>query len=224
MIFEYNENKQIIESFYNKLGLTNEFDKDNIYLERAFNEINEIWLKNFQNIEKVKYLMIAEAPLWGHKKKYIYNPKTNNSQFFYRSDLETILNIRIPDKKDFITTCNEIGLLVVDISPFPLNTVDTRINYGKNKNGSKKLNKTEYKELVKNTLKTYLNKKLVLIQQKKSPDIKVFFRYSRVKETFQELISDTLIQTGLIRSSEEIGDISQSGGGIDRMKLKQIIN
>lgn len=88
---------------------------------------------------------------------------------------------------------------------------------------SKKLNKTEYKELVKNTLKTYLNKKLVLIQQKKSPDIKVFFRYSRVKETFQELISDTLIQTGLIRSSEEIGDISQSGGGIDRMKLKQII-
>ena len=71
MIFEYNENKQIIESFYNKLGLTNEFDKDNIYLERAFNEINEIWLKNFQNIEKVKYLMIAEAPLWGHKKKYI---------------------------------------------------------------------------------------------------------------------------------------------------------
>ena len=45
MIFEYNENKQIIESFYNKLGLTNEFDKDNIYLERAFNEINEIFNK-----------------------------------------------------------------------------------------------------------------------------------------------------------------------------------
>jgi len=223
MVLEYNENKQIIESFYNKLGLTNEFVKDNIYLESAFNEINEIWLNNFQNIEKVKFLMIAEAPLWGQKKKYIYNPKTNNSQFFYRSDLETILNVQICDKKEFIKTCNDIGLLVVDISPFPLNTVDTKINYGKNKDASKKLTNKEYKELVKETLTSYLNKKLILVEQKKSPDIKVFFRYTRVKETFQELISDTLIQTGLIKNSKEIVDISQSGGGIDRLKLKDIL-
>ena len=223
MVFEYSENKQIIESLYNKLGLTKEFGKDSIYLENAFNEINEIWLNNFKNIDKVKYLMIAEAPLWGQKKKYIYNPKTNNSQFFYRSDLESILNVQISDKKEFINTCNSIGLLVVDISPFPLNTVDTKINYGRNKNKSKKLTDKEYKELVKETLPTYLNKKLILIEQKKSSDIIVFFRYTKVKETFQELISDTLIQTGLIRIPHEIADISQPGGGINRMKLSQII-
>ena len=111
MKLKYNENKQIIESFYTNLGLTGEFKQDNTYLETAFNEINKIWVENFNEIDKVKYLMIAEAPLWGKKKKYIYNPKTLNSQFFYRSDLETILNIQIPNKKEFIKTCKNIGLL-----------------------------------------------------------------------------------------------------------------
>lgn len=224
MNLEYNKNKQIIESLYAKLGLANEFEKNNYYLESAFNEINKIWIENFNNIEKVKYLLIAEAPLWGQKKKYIYNHKTNNTQFFYRSDLETTFNIQISDKREFIKTCKNIGLLVVDISPFPLNTNDTRINYSKNKNGSKKLTQKEYKELVRKTLPTFFDRKINLIAKKKSSDIKVFFRYARVKDTFQDLICDTLIQNGLIEKHEDIGEISQTGGGIDRIKLKMIIN
>lgn len=224
MKLEYNKNQQIIESFYANLGLANEFVKDNIYLESAFNEINKIWIENFKNINRVKYLLIAEAPLWGQNKKYIYNPKTNNTQFFYRSDLETILNIQITNKKEFIKTCKNIGLLVVDISPFPLNTKDTKINYGKNKDGSKKLTKKEYKELVRLTMPTFFERKLNLIGQKKTSDIKVFFRYARVKNAFQDLISDALIENGLIKKREEIGDISQTGGGIDKLKLRNIIN
>ncbi len=133
---DYKDNKQIIESFYNRLGLADKFENDNIYLENAFDEIKGTWIENLDKIDKVKYLLIAEAPLWGQKKKFIYNLKANNTQFFYRSDLEKILNIQITDKGEFIKVCNEIGLLVVDISPFPLNTKDTKINYSKNKNGS----------------------------------------------------------------------------------------
>ncbi|WP_204273770.1 hypothetical protein, partial [Draconibacterium mangrovi] len=224
MNLEYNKNRQVIESLYAKLGLANEFEKDNYYLENAFNEINKIWIDNFNDIESVKYLLIAEAPLWGQKKKYIYNHKTNNTQFFYRSDLETTFNIKILDKREFIKTCRNIGLLIVDISPFPLNTNDTRINYGKNKNGSRKLTQKEYKELVRQTLPTFFNRKINLISQKKSSGIKVFFRYARVKDTFQDLICDTLIQNGLIKKQEDIGEISQMGGGIDRVKFKKIIN
>jgi len=224
MKLEYNENKQIIESFYDSLGLAYEFEKDNIYLEGAFNEINEIWIENFNNIDKVKYLLIAEAPLWGQKKKYIYNSRTKNTQFFYRSDLEKILNIQITDKKEFIKTCKKIGLVVVDISPFPLNTKDTKINYGKNKDGSKKLTKKEYKELVRLTMPTFFERKIRLVGQKKFSDIKVFFRYARVKNAFQDLISDVLIKNGLIKKQEDVGNISQTGGGIDRMKLKKIID
>jgi hypothetical protein len=218
----YKENKHIIESFYKSLGILNEFAKDNKYLERAYNDISGIWRENFKNIDEIKYLMIAEAPLWGQNKKYIYNPKTNNSQFFFRSDLENTLDIYISDKREFIRTCNEIGLLVIDISPFPLNTKDTKINYSKNKDGSKKLSKKAYRELVRRTIPTFFEKKLKLVSKKQSPEIKVFFRYSRVKNVFQDIISDILIENGLIENQEELSDISQPGGGIDRVKLRRI--
>jgi hypothetical protein len=185
---KYQENKKIIESFYFGLGLENEFEKDNRYLESAFNKTNEIWIENFIQIEKVKYLMIAEAPLWEKNENYFYNPDSQNTQFFYRSDLEEALNTKIENKAEFIQTCNRIGLLILDISPFPLNTKDTIINYGKNKNGSKKLTKREYRDLVSKTIPFYFEKKVQRIKEKRSEDLKIFFRYARVKNTFMDLI------------------------------------
>ncbi|MDY0281709.1 MAG: hypothetical protein RBR35_14245 [Salinivirgaceae bacterium] len=220
----YEENRKIIESFYVKLGHENNFENDNKYLESAFKKINDIWIENFNKIEKVKYLMIAEAPLWGISEKYIYNPDSNNTQFFYRSDLEETLKTKIGNKKDFIRACNKIGLLIIDISPFPLNANDTKINYGKNKNGSKKLTKTEYRDLVSKTIPSFFEQKIKLINEKKSDDLKIFFRYARVKNTFQDLIETVLIKNDLIKSKNEFGDISQNGGGIDRKRIKQIIN
>lgn len=61
--------------------------------EPAFFEINKIWIENLNLIKNVNFIMIAEAPLWGMTKKYIYNPEVNNSQFFYRSDLGDIINL-----------------------------------------------------------------------------------------------------------------------------------
>lgn len=224
MDINYNDNKLIIKSFYTNLGLADEFEKDNVYLENAFNEIKNIWFQNFNKIDKINYLLIAESPLWGRNKKYIYNPDTNNSQFFYRSDLEQIFDFKIKDKRDFIKICNEIGLLVVDISPFPLNTKDTRINYARNENGSTKISKNKYKELVRLTLPSFFDKKIKLVGQKKHPEIKVFFRYTRVQNAFQDLISDSLIENGLIKDQKDIKEIAQRGGGIDRTKLREIVN
>ena len=224
MKLQYKDNKRAIESLYFRLGFEYEFEKDNYYLENAFNKINTLWKNNFDKIDKVKYLLIAEAPLWGSKESYIYNVKTRNSQFFYRSDLETILNTQIKDKKEFIEICNEIGLLVLDISPFALNTKDTKINYSNNKNESQKLTKKQYKELVQITLPTYFCKKIKIIKKKQSSKIKVFFRYTRVKNTFQDLIKDLLINNMFINHQGDIGEISQSGGGVDRKKLRHLIN
>lgn len=83
----YTDNKKILKRFYDQYGLSDRFVNDNVYLENAFDEIASIWLDNFKQIEVVNYLMIAEAPLWGKDKKYIYNPLSNNTQFFHRSDL-----------------------------------------------------------------------------------------------------------------------------------------
>lgn len=212
----YAENKIFLKTFYDQNGLSDKFAKDSIYLEKAFNDIYKIWLNNLNQIRVVNYLMIAEAPLWGKTKKYIYNPEINNSQFFYRSDLGDILNKHIPDKKDFIKACNEIGLLVVDISPFPLNPNDTAITY-------RSLTTTQYRKLVSLTVPAFFEKKIKEIAEKKSANIKTFFRYARVKKNFEDLISKVLIDNKIIKTLNDISDISQNGGGIDKAKLGQII-
>lgn len=213
----YTDNKKILKQFYDQYELTDRFINDNLYLEQAFDEITSIWLDNFNQIEVVNYLMIAEAPLWGKDKKYIYNPSTNNTQFFHRSDLAEILNVTIINKRDFIDVCNKIGLLIIDISPFPLNTYDTSINY-------RMLTKKQYRELVSLTLPTYFEKKVKLVsEKKKSPNIKTFFRYARVQKTFENLISEALIENNIIQSKDEIGEVSKQGGGIDKIKLSQIM-
>lgn len=210
------DNKTILKTFYDNQGISKHFDKDCLYLENSFNEISRIWLDNLNKIEKVNYLMIAEAPLWGKVKKYIYNPQTNNSQFFYRSDLGDIINKPILDKRDFIKQCNDIGLLIIDISPYALNPTDTAINY-------REMTINQYRELVTLTLPFYFEQKIKAISEKKSNNIKTFFRYARVKNNFRDLISNVLIKYEIISSQNEIGDISQNGGGIDKTKLKQII-
>jgi hypothetical protein len=74
------------------------------------------------------------------------------------------------------------------------------------------------------TLPVYFEKKLELISNKKSKNIKVFFRYQRVKKNFEDLIIPALIKYKFIQSKDDIGDISQSGGCVDKLKLNEIIN
>lgn len=222
----YEGNKKILEEFYTRKGLTANFEKDSQYLEVAFNKITEIWLANLARIQEVKYLMIAEAPLWSKKESYIYNPNTPNTQFFHKGDLESILNgVTICDKTDFINRCNEIGLLIIDISPFALNTEDTIINYRqKSRSNPNGITKNEYRQLIKDTNPAFFEYKIKALAPKRSADIKVFFRYARVKRAFRDIIAEVLINYNIIKSPDDISDISQRGGGINRAKFKILLN
>ena len=197
---EYDKSREILRDFYAQNGILNYFERDNTYLESAFHEINEMWFQNLECIKEVKYLMIAEAPLWGKDK----------------SDLEYVLNIQIADKQDFINCCNEIGLLIIDISPFALNTEDTIINY-------RSISASKYRKLVKNTFPFYFEQKLKAVSNKKSDSIKAFFRYARVKKRFLPLISEALIDCRFIKSANEILEISQRGGNMNRVKFRRIV-
>lgn len=126
---DYSRCKQILHDFYSENGIIDHFERDNLYLEKAFHEINEMWFRNLECIKEVKYLMIAEAPLWGKDKSYIYNPETKNTQFFQKKDLERVIGLNVYNKLDFLNYCNKMGLLIIDISPFAFNTEDTIINY-----------------------------------------------------------------------------------------------
>ncbi|MCP4763469.1 MAG: hypothetical protein GY870_16975, partial [archaeon] len=190
---------------------------DEKYLSVAFKEIEKIWMQNYNEITKINYVMLSEAPLWGERKNYIYNPIIKNTQFFYRSDLEFCLKETIKDKVEFINKLNAIGFIILDISPFPLNEKDTTINY-------RAISKHDYKSLLKDTLPFFLAEKFSLIQKKRSENLKIFFRYGRVKNTFNNLLGEIILNKRLTNSVNEIFDISQRGGGVDRNKLNSIIN
>lgn len=70
------ECKEILLEFYTENNIAENFERDNKYIEQAFNEMTDIWFSNLDQIKEVKYLMIAKAPLWGQAKSYIYNPET----------------------------------------------------------------------------------------------------------------------------------------------------
>ena len=92
----------VLRQYYYEQRLDKWFVKDNRYLSNAFCEIEKFWLREYNQIEKIRFVMLSEAPLWGHDKKYIYNPKTNNTQFFFRSALEYSVNRKISDKINWV--------------------------------------------------------------------------------------------------------------------------
>ena len=207
----------ILKQYYQDKGLSEWFTNDEKYLSESFIEIDKLWLKNYNSIDTINYVMISEAPLWGIEKKYIYNPKINNSQYFYRSDLEYVLNKTIHNKGDFLEELIAIGFIIIDISPFALNAKSTVINY-------RTISKTDYKRLLIETFPIYFSERLELIKTKTSNSVKYFHRYSRVRKAFNELISKIIFKNKLVRSQNEIFDISQDGGGINKIVLNEIIN
>lgn len=205
-----------LKQFYIKKGLKDCFETEENYLRNSFFEMEELWNTQFNRIDKVNYVMFSESPLWGYQKKYIYNPETKLSQFFYKSDLEFVLGKKIEHKNEFLKTLTDIGFLILDVSPFVLNENDTSINY-------RQISPKDYKSLVDETMKIYVYPKLLRIKDKSDNPPVFFFRYSRVKNLFFDLLFKQLEQLDLISSEGELLEIYQNGGGIHKGKLRKII-
>ena len=91
-----------IETIYLEKGIKENLEEDWHYLKNAFIGIEDFWNHQFEKIPQVKYIMFSEAPLWGERKNYIYNPETKLTQFFYKSDLEVATNSELKSKEDFL--------------------------------------------------------------------------------------------------------------------------
>ena len=214
-----------LKKLYEECDLESNFAADNLYLEKAFEGFTSIWLHNLNQIKYINYLIIAEAPLWGDENKYFYNPKSQDSQFFYKSDLEYAIEkrIAISDKFKLIEECNKLGILIIDISPYALNTINTSINYSKNAENSLKIKNKQYQKLIKSTIEFFFEKKLYAIREKFTNKTKVYFRYAGVKKNFEADVLPLLKKFGLIQNQKDIEHISIKGGGLDKGKLKTVI-
>ena len=217
--------QDILRNLYNKYNVSDFFENDYEYLSESINDINELWNDNIKNIEQIKLIILAEAPMWGDNKKYFYNQCTDHSQFFYKSDLEYVTNQNIKNKKELISELNKTGTIILDFSPFPFNPSKTKLSYKCDNEGySKKIKKTDYQNILNETFLLHLKSRLEIIKQKTNDleNIRICYRYGRVKQNLHKILKDLFLKEGFKTINNAVS-ISMNGGGIDKEKLNNEI-
>lgn len=221
-----NENmKEILRDIYGNEGIDgSRFERDYKYLAHAYSEIESLWKEQVSKIDLVRFVMLAEAPLWGDKRKYIYN-ESACSQFFRPADLKPLdlrVGRRIDSKEDMLACFRDLGLIVIDILPFSLAPKKTALSYA-SKRGSG-ITSANYEKLIKETFRYHLKPKLDRIKKKSiNEDLKntiFFYRYARVMKyhsTLSELFSKAF------DVCLDHCHISKRGGGVDRDKFAKLV-
>ena len=202
---------------YKNRNIFSKFNEDKKYLRKAFLESDRLWNNEYNKIDKIKYIILAEAPLCGFNISYIYNPNTNFTQFMYKSDLVFITNRKIKDKSDFHKILRENKIIIMDIFPYALNESITAINY-------KKMKDNNYKKLFDDIKDNYIRDKINKIMIKKDYNIQIFYRYSRIQKIIGNKLNEIMIDIELIKSNESIHNIWKKGGGLDKEVMKNIID
>lgn len=165
--------------------------------------------------------------MWGKDKTYFYNPDSSHSQFFFQSDLKYIIKPTITNKIDLISNLNKNGIVILDFSPFPFNTENTKLSYKCDDKGrSIKIEKKDYMEILIKTFPYHLKSRLEIIKKKSNilnvEYVRICFRYSRVKKNLNGVLKKLLLQEGFDMIKGAVS-ISMKGGGIDKKKLQNEI-
>lgn len=171
--------------------------------------IEKAWQHNFKKINKLKLLILGEAPL--SFKQYIYNEEnSNNTNFFYWKHLDAInqtlgIDVNIKDKKSFLTELSNLGVLFLDFFPYPLNQ-NMGINYSK----LLKNNKNHFikaKDLFYKTIIWHLEPKLSQIRERHS-NFKMAFRYSRNYHFYLKLDNPSILKDKIISIHKDQNDLN----------------
>lgn len=222
----------IIRQFYLNTGSTLHSAERN-YLANAFISTERYWNNNLTNIHRIKYIMLSEAPLWGRTPpgKYIYNPaNSKGSSFLWAKNMRDALAMAqlnpitlLQSKVDLVTEMQNLGFLIIDVSPYALNFADTTVNYPQ----LSRRKKNNYYDLIAPTLGLHFDDKLRRIQKKLSKNedggVKVFYRYKRIENHLSNDISSILRTHNLHILCPPLNNIFKQGGGIDIIKLSQIL-
>jgi hypothetical protein len=151
-------------------------------------EIEQYWHEEFNKFHRVHLVVLSEAPLFGARKKYIYNPQAGASVFFNFEDYKHTFGDYGPElaldkglrKHSLLSGLCECGVLFVDLFPLPLNDSST-VKYSQ-------LSLQERTELFHAVSENFFRLKLKLILDKLADGALFVFRYERVREACAGLI------------------------------------
>ena len=212
-----------LKEVYQEQNILHHFEEDERYLKNAFKITEKLWEEQFNKIDKLKIIMISESPLFGDIQRYIYNPNTPASVFFYFKDLEIFLDdgqtITRPqttqEQKNimFEYFCKN-GFITLDIFPFALNPNHTKLHY-------RKMSKKLYHQLLKITTENYLIPKLKLCLEKSNEHTHYVYRYKRLFKKTENYFEEILNQ--LSPKEYKIDTINGTNMPLDRSKLKRLL-
>lgn len=212
-----------LKNFYTSECLpTDELDS----LLEDYAEINNFWRTQMNQFSEIRLVLLGEAPLFGEKRSYFYNPSIGATAFFGYKHYDGIVGGKFGrlDHKHHRTTTDrkrwllrkmrDAGIVVLDIFPLPLNK-GTCINYGS-------LSDEKYKQLFNATVESYLLPKLQAVQRKGTSSTKFVFRYARLRDRIGPIFNRLFESGGFDSDQIFLGHVGSSYGNLDTELLKKI--
>ena len=213
----------VLKQIYKEQKISRHFMKDEAYLKEAYEFTEKLWEIQLEKTEKLNAIMISESPLFGEIKRYIYNPHTAPSVFFYFKDLEALLDdgeelvrprTTVEQKQMMFEKFQQKGFITLDIFPFALNPSHTAINY-------QKMSKNLYHQLLEVTTENYLIPKLTRCLERSHQKTHFVYRYKRLYDKTEHHFESVLNQLSPIAYKI---DTVHKNMSLDREKLRRLVN
>ena len=214
-----------LEKVYQEEGIYSSFKSDEVYLKNAFLITEKLWEEQFNNIDNINIIMIAESSLFGKIQKYIYNVNTKPSSFFYYQDLEAFpsyVKMEKPllvqhQKEAMLKEFSKNGFLILDLFPFSFNEKDTSLNY-------RNMNTKLYKKLLEVSSEHYLIPKLkICLAKSNNENIHFIYRYKRLFHKTGNFFEKVLKEISNQEVKYRINTIHGSNMSLDRNKLTKLL-
>lgn len=192
-------------------------NKELLYLQNAFFDIEDKWQAALDAIEKPSFILLGEAPLYGKDCSYIYSLCTPPTAFLRPTDLPKFCDQKVNnDKAYMLDAMRDFGIIVIDLFPYALNEHDTpTMNYKKIQN------KPVYTRLLRNSFENFTKTKILKVMSQ-SPDATVLIRYKRIMKHVEPLMQSLGIKNGLKKGDYTC--IGSNNMGVDKNMLWSALN
>ncbi len=212
-----------LRKIYQEYHIGSLHDYESEYLKKAFLFTEELWYQQYKSFSSICFVMLGEAPLFGVDQNYFYNSRTNFSSFFRYSDIKPGADNSPMEanKKCMYKDLRDLRFIILDVFPYAFNENDTKIFYGRNRDGRNGMSTSTYKNLLSASCHEYLFPKLLKIKDKAEGNIRFVARYSRMN-VLEGIIKPKLIDLKLLNPSDPILSIHGRAQNMDSERLRRL--
>lgn len=210
----WNELENCLRAIYEEQGVLVHLSNDADYLERAFRRTEYLWEEQFQQIDRINFILLGEAPLYGSNKSYFYNEDSDYTAFF-RHEIYPYVKSTSLSKPELLQHLREWGVFILDLFPFAFND-DTAMSYRRDFRSNNMI-----KNLFEGTYESYFMPKLKKIQEKSHENTLFSFRYKKQYGVLAETLQTRLNEVDFFFDISDIGCVGSNNHPIDATKLEK---